>query len=97
MKTRYARVVFKDPDLGQEKQALACLICLRSRFLEFFSFLRVFINYFEGRTKWSEDPHPCSTMKCLHDVMFIKVFIFLLQPVSFHPLSETRAQSALIG
>jgi len=31
--TREACVVFKDPDRGQEKQALACLIFLRSRFL----------------------------------------------------------------
>jgi len=57
---------FKHPDLGQEKQALACLIFLRSRFLK--NCLRVFINYLEGRIKWSrgpymarmpEVPHPC--------------------------------------
>jgi len=54
--THSARVVFKDPDLGQEKQALAFLILLRSRFLKYF-FLRVFINYLEGRIKWSRGPY----------------------------------------
>ena len=58
--------MFKDPDIDQEKQALACLIILQSSFLYF---LRVFINYLEGLTKWSrgpytarrsEVPHPCS-------------------------------------
>ena len=41
-----------------------------------------------------------STGTCLHALMFKKLFIFLLLlccSISFHPLSETRAQSALIG
>ena len=41
-----------------------------------------------------------STVTCLHAIMFKNVFVFsycLFCSTSFHPLSETRAQSALIG
>ena len=38
-----------------------------------------------------------STVTCLHALIFQKVFFFSCCSTSFHPLSETRAQSALIG